>query len=259
MGKEQPIDNEFRTKAIIDYIIKHQECNKQEVVNYCTEKGYATRNPVMKILDELKDEGILTVGSKKKNSKALILTIDSANLLILPPRDFEYLYTLFGEFVSDLKKWCENPQIKYHIRSNKSFYGISEDDILANATFLAYDLVDTVTDIYSMYFIFILPKLLSKQEHITKLYSIYFSWVGRIYSLLACQLKNFIPNYSIETFNESIICNRYLDSKNQTQNWKVIRAVAASQEMSLSDSVFKILEFVWKNNPEIASAVIKNK
>lgn len=162
---EHGIDNEFRKKAITDFIIKNQGCNKRQVVDYCTEKGYASRETVYNMLYELKNDGIVTESRKKINSKVMILTVDSNNLLIILPQELEVLFNKFNEFMSAtsnrIKELIDG---KYQIKDPQKSV-----DRLVSAL---YSTIDIIHDLYSIYFFFELPKKVARQDQIQYLFAI---------------------------------------------------------------------------------------
>lgn len=242
---EQGIDKEFRKKAITDFIIKNQGCNKQQVVDYCTEKGYASRETVYNMLFELKSEGIVMDSRKKINSKSMILTVDSNNLLIILPQELEILFNKFNEFMSATSnRMKELIHGKYQIKDPKQGVGR-----LVNAL---YSAIDMIHDLYSIYFFLELPRKVARQDQIQSLFAIYFGYVGKMYSLTITETKDVSRESELTEPNDSPSHISDMISRKGSATDKLVETIRICRDYLVLSEFYAVLQFMWEKHPRIA-------
>lgn len=246
------IDNEKRRNAIIDFIVKNQGCNKQEVVDYCTKEHLVTRNPVMKILGELEAEKILTIGRKYANSKSTILTIDSKNLLVLLPKDFDVLYSRFALFIAAIKEWCVEPEITFAKRVHNLLETTNKEEIQRETIPLLYFALDIIQDVYKLYFTFFIHEKVDRTDHISKLYTAFFATISKIYVSINKDLDEFIPIISSNLSNKSLPYLTQIANVTGSHVDKLLLLINSCHHYSILDELFIILNFVWERNIDIA-------
>lgn len=60
------LNNKSRRRTMIDFVRRNPDCDKEQVIIYCTEKGKGSRVTIRKTMNELENEGILIVHREKK-------------------------------------------------------------------------------------------------------------------------------------------------------------------------------------------------
>jgi DNA topoisomerase IA len=54
---------------ILDYVEKHPECFKEQIIKHCNDLGIGSRATVWKAIFQLEEEGILDIHKERRNSK----------------------------------------------------------------------------------------------------------------------------------------------------------------------------------------------
>ena len=245
-------EHKRRRQEVIDYIKKHPECNKQDVINYCTKKGIGTRVPIRNIIDDLEEEGIIKKEKRKKNSRSFKLTLNSENILAIVPQDLEQIFTQFKHFVKAVKKLCkERPEIYHKPMNPLQTVKINLDSIWNLAPSLPYHLIDLINDIYQFYFIFILPNKLGRQNIIMTLYSSYFETLSKMYFHVSKELSDNIPSYDISLIKDSNLYKSYIESKKETIFGKVYSLVKTCRILNIEEELFETLDLLWIKNIDV--------
>lgn len=241
-----------RKNAIIEFIIKHPECTINEVKVFCDNNKIASKETVEKILTELEKEGRLTNRPNSHDKRARSLTIDSENLLIILPSDFEELYSRFQFFVMAIKEWSMNPEDTF-----RKYYGEPERKIdcqlIANLTILLpYKLMNIIDQIYNAYFAVVLPEKINKKEHIQKLNLLYYRYVSQMRSFVFENLQECVSKFNFYSSDRSIRYHYLINVLQRPTFDDLVRLILDCHAYSLQKQLFDILNFLWERNIDIA-------
>lgn len=239
-----------RKNAIIEFVIKHPECTIKEVEMHC-EKNYGSKKTVHKYIKQLETEGRLTRNHSLTDKRAWSLTVDSNNLLIYLQKDLQELFSRFQTFISVLKEWIATPENTFVKKFGKPEKKIDTQLITKKVSLLPYWLMDIINQIYTVFFIILLPKKINKKEHIRKLNALYHYYISQIYSLIYEELSSYSPILSENLSNAPL---RYFALTDLTMRPIDIlfRLINDSHAYSLQKELFDILNLVWERNIDIA-------
>ncbi len=249
--------------AVIEYVKENSKCNKQKVVEYCKNEGIASRVTVMNAIAELQTNRILNVDKERRNSKHYKLTVDADSLLVILPLELDKIFIQFQDFVDTLNKLSQNED-EIHNRVKNSIYGdyINElhyDRIRQSLTFLPYVVIDIINDVFTFSFIFIWSKKIDDQNQFSKLYSIYFENISRLYSYLSKKLFDNIPADNVFPSRTYPLYENYLKSKKHNNFTKICYLAYLCTMFGIEDNLFKVLDLLWIKNIESVSLMYKNE
>ncbi len=249
--------------AVVDYVKENPKCNKQKVVEYCRKEGIASRVTVMKAIDELQTKRILNVDKEKRNSKHYRLTVDADSLLVILPQELEEVFMQFQEFVDTVNKLSQNEDEILH-RVKNSIYGDSIDEthygiVRESLPFLPYVVIDIINDVFTFSFIFIWSKKIDDQNHFSKLYSIYFENLSRLYSYLSKKLFDKIPPDNVFPSRTYQLYENYLKSKRHSNFTKACYLAYLCTLFGIEDNLYKLLDLLWIRSTESVSLMYKNE
>lgn len=240
-----------RKNAIIEFIIKHPECTIREVETYCEKNQIGTKKTVDRYIKDLEREDKLTIKPSQIDKRALSLTIDSDNLLIYLPKDFDELFSLFQNFIIAIKEWIVTPEITFMKRFGKPEKKIDGQLITSKVIFLPFWTMDIINQIYTAFFIVVLPEKINKKEHIRKLNSLYHQYVSQIYALVYEEIGTYIPKLSRHLANKPIHYFTFTDTTIRPIDL-LFRLINDCHAYSLQKELFNILNLVWGRNIDIA-------
>jgi hypothetical protein len=243
-----------RRKCIIDYVSKNPECNKQKVIEECTDDG--SRKTILKSIKKLEEEGILKVEKERKNSRSYKLTVVSENLLVTIPQDLEEILKGFQNFVNVIKENCKKRS--FDANQTPPYFKKFTDYIEINAiTSFPYRLIEIINDIFTFYFIIILPKKIDDQNIVIKLYSIYFENIYKMYISVSKELQYYILPYNLSSIKESTLYQSYMESKNENCFSKVFRLVRICRVFNIEKELYDVLDSAWIKNMDTAILLYK--
>lgn len=257
-GPGNEINNSNRRQAIIDFVKSHPECDKEVVIEYCKDKGIASRLTVRKTIDELQGEEILKIIKKKNNSKSYKLTVNSENLLVIIPRDLAEIFVQFKDFADTVKKLSQNEnEIRHRIENSIYGHSIGEDyqyyRLTESVPLLPYIIIDIINDVFTFYFICILPKKIDDQNHISKLNLIYFENISRMYSYLSKELRTLLPDNESSPSTMDFPEEFYLKSKRYNNFTKACYISYLCAIFGIEDELYNVLDLLWIRNVETVS------
>jgi hypothetical protein len=246
-----------KRQAIIDFVKSHPECDKEEVIEYCTAKGIASRLTVRKVICELQSDSILNIDREKGNSKSYKLTINSGNLLVIVPQDIKDIHSRFKNFVAVVKSlYLKGPNFEYREKFPFSQDKFNYKEFWDSVPALPYHVIDIVNDVYTFYFVFILPKKIESHSHVTKLYSVFFGGLMNMYSCVSKEMHDVIPAYDLSSLKNSILYRSYSKLKNDYSSFsKVFHLVRICRVLDIEDSLYGVLDLLWDKNTESADFV----
>jgi len=246
-------DNSLR-KAIIEFVKKNPECLKETVVSHCIESGQGSRVPIFKAIQELIDEGIINPGKKRDNSKSYKLTINSENLLLTIPQDLEHVLQKFNTFVDKVK---EKEQKGISINYNHTHSGQKDIRFYKNikniVPLLPYDLIEIINDLYTFFFIVILPKKLHNRDNIKKLHSYYLENLSKMYYYIVKDSKSEFEPFDLLAIRKSDLYNSYINSKGLSVFSKVYELARVCRAIDMEDYLYDVLDILWIKNEDSSS------
>ena len=263
-GHDNQTNNGYRSQAIIDFVKSHPECDKEEVVRHCFEKGIASRLTVRKIIKDLEKDGILNVIKEKDNSKSYKLTVNSENLLVIIPKDLEEIFAQFKVFLDTVKKipldeneiisMVENSIYSGKISNQRvDSYSINEIDLIKQSiSLLPYIMVDIISDVITFSFIFTLHKKIDANDF-PRLYLHYFKIINKMYlQILGLMPENVLLNKNI-SFEPPPIYKHYLASKKYGNFIKVGYLAYLCTFFGIDEVLYRLLDLLWIKNIDTVS------
>ncbi len=197
-------------------------------------------------MNDLEEDGILNFYKEKDNSKYYKLTIQSENLLVTIPRDLEEIFIRFKSFVDTVNKISlKETEIQTKIKNSK----VSNSDNKSydqSLLLLPYNLIDLINDIFTFYFLFILPKKIEDNSICIKLYTCYFENMIKMYSYISKKLNPIFPT-SIGNFlpMSSNPYENYLESKKYYNFEKVCYVSYLCMIFDIEGNLYEVLDFLW--------------
>lgn len=233
-----------RKDEIVNYLISHPYKEEKEVLKYCLEKGIGSKVTVNHAIRELLKEDILDPGKERKNSKSYKLTVKSNNLLLTIPKDLEEIFEQFKIFIDKVKEL--DRKNKFTTQNDSS--GIEEEtSIASHLSFLQYDIIEIINDVYLFYFVIVLPNQLDNENLIAKLYSLYFRKVSEMYFYIVSD----IHAKKDSNFNKDQHFNLYenfVDSKELSLKNRLIEVVKISEKSNIGADLDRLLKLLWTKN-----------
>lgn len=246
------LSDQIRRRCIIEYVKKNPECEKEDVITYCTEIGEGSRVTLGESIKDLIKEGILNDGKLRKNSKSYKLTVAHQNLLLTLPNDLEELFLRFKSFVNAVKEWCISPETTFRTKYGDPPRKIDGQRITRLVTVIPYFTMDIVIQVYNAYFIVTLPEKVNRKDQIRKLNSIYFQYISQMYTLISEELNDYIPKQNLGLSNRSIHYHLLITIQDRPTIDKLCLLINDCHAFSLQKELFEILNFIWKKNIDIA-------
>jgi hypothetical protein len=249
--EENIIDSgQIRRKCIIEYVKNNPECEKEDVISYCTKIGEGSRVTLSKSINDLIKDGILNEGKEKKNSKSYKLTIASENLLLIIPKDLEDIFTELKLFIKIIKKRIGNgvtlSNEPLENRITKRFEYESKQSFL----FLPYYVMEIINNLYTFYFNFVSPKKIENKNTVIKLYSSYFNNLSEAYYYILEELGNAIANSNYNpTSIRSKMYKGHFESE-QPELFPIYRTARMCRINGVEKELYSILNILWKRNED---------
>ncbi|TVP40449.1 hypothetical protein [Candidatus Nitrosocosmicus arcticus] len=196
--------NERKMKeALINYIKKNPQCNKNTVIHHCVEeKGIGSRRPLLNMIKRLIDGRILKC---EKRGKSHLLTVVSENLLVSIPSDLEAVFAKFVGFlnaVKEVEKERTYLNQKYLYRGKKAMQDIA---IVDRVLLLPYEVLEVITEIYMKFYESVIKFKLDNPNQISQLYGHYCEYKDKMQLFLS---DNFSPTKDLINLLE----NRKIES-----------------------------------------------
>lgn len=235
---------------IIDFIRNNQGCSINKVIVYCRENKGPPKETVEKIIQELKEKGIVTERDNPHDKRSHMLTIDSENLLESFPKDLETIFSMLMSFTKLIKKIIEND---YSIGNEPKPNHISDIvtyEAKRSLPFLPYYVTAIINSLYTFYFVFALPQKIENRNLIAKLHSWYFENLSKIYSFYATELGNTIYYSSdISVMVKSKIRMGYFEDSGPGLHL-VYRIVRICRINGIEEQLYDVLDQLWMRNEE---------
>jgi DNA polymerase sigma len=161
-----------RKEIIVEFIINHQGCNIQKIVNDL--KDSASRMTIFKCLHELKQEGIVRQEKAKLNSRDYKLYVDAGNPVVLVPKELAEFENIFFELLSTaLSTYNKINKTDKYIVTRSIELSAGSIDLLNYPLHLFHDIVN----VYNIHSIILWP---TKVQDKTALKNLYFSVLMKI-------------------------------------------------------------------------------
>ncbi len=97
-----------------------------------------------------------------------------------------------------------------------------------------------------------MTKKIDDQNYISKLYSIYFENILKMYSYTAEKLQDFISSLDRPSLEKSIVYQNYMNSQNKINFDKVCEAVRVCDILDIKGSIYGVLNLLWIKNIDSA-------
>lgn len=247
---------EERKDEIKKYVIDHENCSKEEVIRFLTEKRIGSKVPLSRDLKELIDDGILDAGKEYENSKSYKLTVIANNPLLLLPREYETLYLKFNDFVKVIKQLLQETD-GGRIRPIQTVFPIRAEVNMAydHIPILPYSLIDIIDDFYNFYFTFQLPIENKNNDILIRLYSLYQKMILKMRSLVTTEI-NYVDNVKdLSDISETPMYKSYVDSIGLPILEKLGYITNQCVVLGVDKRFFEVLHFLWNTNKKILPLV----
>jgi hypothetical protein len=226
------MNNQQRRNTLIEFIRKHPGCTKEKIVKQ--EAIQISRVTVFKLLEELKNEGIVDEVMEKGNSRDHKLFVNTSNLLVIVPKELE-------EFEKAFFPLFEKAKREFQYRAKKSKFNSSEFSsiyqLISQPLFMFYQVVNS----YYIRSLMLWPTIILEEDALKNLYTIVFTKIANMQSRISEILRSLnTPNMNVGL--EAAMLRRMLYATEKMMiSYDIFTKFGMQKEMeSLLDSLWKI-------------------
>jgi hypothetical protein len=251
----ESVIKDFREKIIIDFIIKKQYCNIEEVVKGV--KNDISRVTVFKTLRNLIENGAVQryiENSQKRNSREHKLFVNQNNPFIYVPLELEQFdnayFSLLSKALAEFDRkilpaallWKTTPSgLDPYDEPNIS----SLSDLLFNLVYIFYSMVDT----YLFRFLFKWSRTITDQKVLQKLYSMVFSKIADMQTRLFKAFTSTPKLGEFYKFIQPFIWQRFGGSE------RLIRYFDVFKEFDMQKEIELVIDSLWEIIGEFKTVV----
>ena len=112
-------------------------------------------------------------------------------------------------------------------------------------------MIDIINDVYTFYFIVILPKKIHDNIKIHKLYVVYFEILRKMYSYITGDSHRMDKPPNDSSIETSTLFKSYMASKQESIFSKVWNIAHICKVIGFEDELYEVLGYLWINNEEL--------
>jgi hypothetical protein len=226
---------------IIEFITNNPDCNKEKVIKSMT--GVTSKVTVRNYLDELENDGVISVTRQRPNSRDVKLRVKAGSIIVLVIRELEEFEKAFVSLLNKVRD--EFNRIYSKIKNSRSGDPSKRDlskaypilELMTESVSIFYEVLDS----YLVRSLMLWSNKIQDKDVLKKLYSIVFTKISdiqlRLFQVFSSTLAgNFNP-----PLIQSVL-RRIYATENLKEHYKNFNRANMKNEIS------SVLDCMWKMN-----------
>jgi hypothetical protein len=172
------MDQQEKRRIIIEYITNNPGCNKQKVVKSLEPR--LSRVPILNIIQELDEDGIVYQVTEKENSREHKLHVNAGNILVSVENELKEFEEAFFSLLGKVKEKFDELylDVKAQQPTDPSKRDLSKMHPILNLISESFHIFYDVVDVYMIRSLMVWPKTIQDKDILKKLYFTIFTKIA---------------------------------------------------------------------------------